>query len=227
MAILEVTLEQEYVGQQSINRFTYIQTGTPASVSPSFGLIAAMGAIASVGVYPVDKLMNIIALSQQVNVTFVQIAAKNLYSFTDFYQVPFVEPLVGDVEGEGLPPSNAHGYRTNRTRLDIRRGFKRFVGFPESGQAQGTLSGGQLALNDAVAEALGEVLTYNDEGNTLTYTPAILGRHAQADPEDETKKIYPYFATEALQLEHAMTSIIWEAYPTVRTQTTRQFGRGS
>lgn len=226
MAILEVTLEQSFAGQQCINRFTYIQGGTPAAVTPSFGLISALGAIPDTGLYPTGGVMWILSLAQSTGVDFVQIMAKNLYSNTDFYQTPFVTALAGQSSGDSLPPTSAYGLRTNRTRLDIRRGFKRFAGVPEGGQNAGTLSPVQLGLLQDVADVMSDVLEYDDEGNTLTYTPCILGRDAQTDPDDSTKRIYPYYPTESEQLSHAMTSIIWEPYETVRTQTTRQFGRG-
>lgn len=226
MAILEVTLEQSLVGQQAINRFTYIQSGTPATVSPSFGLVSALGAIESVGVYPTGGFCWVLALAQSAAVDFVQMSVKNLYSATDFYQVPFVVSLPGQIAGEMLPPTNAFGMRTNRTRLDIRRGFKRFAGVPEAAQSSGILTSTALDNLNALAEVMQDVLEYDDEGNTLLYTPCILGRDAQEDPDNPDKTIYPYYPTESAQLSHAMTSIIWEPYDTVRTQTTRQYGRG-
>lgn len=226
MAILEVTLEQEVAEMVAINRFTYVGTGTPAAVSMSFGLVSAMGAIPDTGQYPVSGLMRILSELQSNTIGFVSISVKNLYSFTDFYQTPFVVSLIGLQTGDALPPTNAWGFRTNRTRLDIRRGFKRFAGVSEAGQSEGIVAGAFLLLADAVAAAMSEVLEYDDEGNTLTYTPVILGRDAQPNPNDETLMIYPYFPTEAEQLEHVMSSIIWEPYTTIRTQTTRQYGRG-
>lgn len=227
MAILEVVLEQTFAGQQVINRFNYIQTGTPAAVSPSFGLVAALGAIPDAGVYPPLGLMAGIAFVQVSDVNFVSISAKNLYSVTDFYQTPFTVPLAGGAGAEGLPPTNATGFRTNRTRLDIRRGFKRLAGVPEAVQTNGVFTPAHLLVLDDVAGIMSDVLEYDDEGNTLVYTPCILKRDKQAHPTIPGSFVYPYFPTESAQLDNAMTSIIWEPYSTVRTQTSRQFGQGS
>jgi len=43
MALYEVVVEQSYAGQQCINRFNYVSSGTPSGVTGSFGLIAALG----------------------------------------------------------------------------------------------------------------------------------------------------------------------------------------
>lgn len=231
MALFEVVLSQSYGSQQIINRWTYEGSGVPASVSMSFALISALGAIPSVGVYDVNKLMRKIAGTQVSAVSFVGIQAKNIYLPTDFYATPFTTPLTGDNAGEGMSPANATGYRTNLVRTDISRAYKRFAGVSESnvGALGGMNSGFVTGAMAALAAEMTEVQTYVDEGNTLTFAPVVLSK-LKYDPNpnnpDGNHVAYKYYATEALQLQHIARSIIWEPYNTMRTQTSRQYGRG-
>jgi hypothetical protein len=77
-----------------------------------------------------------------------------------------------------------------------------------------------------VAGAMNAVLTYIDEGNTLTFTPIVAAKEKYQSNTNPVRFAYRYYASEALQLQHIMSSIIWSAYDTVRTQVSRQYGRG-
>ena len=233
MALYEVVLQQSYFGQEIINRWNYIGQGTPAAVSGSFALAFALGAIYdAVAVppgYPEDGLMRLIANAQANDVSFDFLSVRNIYSNTDFYETPFLNPLVGSVSGESLSPFVAFGFRTNRVRSDIRRGMKRLVGVTVTGVTEGgdiapaTMSGLLLPI----AEAMTDILEYNDEGNTLTFTPAIFGRERYLpDPERPDRPAYRYYPTENEQEDNAATGILWSPYNTARSQTSRQYGRG-
>lgn len=229
MPVMEAVLEQSYFGQQIINRFNYIGSGTPAAVSMSFALATALGAIETAGVYPGGGLMDNISECQVEDLDFVQLTVRDVYSFTDFYEVPFIVPLAGKLVGTAMSPISNLGFRSNRTRLDIRRGTKRFVGLTE----EVVTTGGVLtpsflagAVND-LAGTLAEPLLYDDEGNDLTFLPCIVSKEKYStNPPDDTKFAYRYYPTEVEQLEHIMSSIVWDAYGEVRSQTSRQYGKG-
>ena len=234
MAIMEIVLEQSYAGQQCINRFNYVASGTPATLSLSFALFQAVGALYDVlnpgNGYPSTGLMNAIADLQDSNVTFEQITVRDVYSVTDFYSSPFVNALVGDVSGDGLAPHNAFGFITNRVRTDVRRGTKRFVGVNESFSGeQGILQGSATSLCVALAAKMSAVLTVDDEGNTLTFTPAVCGKHRyEPNPGAYTppRYAYEYWEDEATQMLHTAQGIVWDYYPNIRSQVSRQRGRG-
>lgn len=229
MPVMEVTLQQSYASQEIINRWTYLASGTPAAVSFSFALISAMGAIESGGVYPAGGLMALLAACQSSQVSFVQIGARDVYSVTDFYETPFIVNLNGSRTGEPLSPINALGFRTNRTRTDIRRATKRFTGISENdvssfGSLQGAFVTGQAA---PLGAKMSEVLEYDDEGNTLSFAPIVCGKEKYAVPgSSPVRYAYRYYPTEEDQLDHIMESIAWDNYPEVRSQVSRQFGRG-
>lgn len=235
MAFFEVTLEQNFVGQQIINRFNYESSGIAAAVTPSFALTSALGAIYDAGPplvgYPPTGLMKRIADIQHTTVSFVSLRVINLYDFEDFYENPFVQPLTGSISSsEPLPPTSAYGFRTNVVRRDIRRGTKRFVGVPEGIQNAGTIANGTLTGGMAtLATAMGATLVYEDEGQSINFQPVILGRQ-RYNPEtglpSDTGTAWRYYPDAPDQAEHVARSIIWQPYTTVRTQTSRQFGRG-
>jgi len=228
MPIMEVTLEQLCEGQSTINRWNYLAGGTPAAVSHSFGLMSALGAIPDGGVYPPGGLVWLIANIQTPPVQFIEMTVRNVYGDTDFYTYPFQnEPLQGQYSDTMAPIFNAIGYRTNRVRQSIRRGQKRFVGVPE-GQVSG---GGQWDAGyitgylNPVAAAMSAVLSYDDEGNTLTYAPIVVAKEQYIpDPARPDRVAYKYYDTEVEQLEHVAQGIVWSVRSYVSHQTTRRYG---
>lgn len=229
MPILEVSLLQEFKQQRTVNRWTYLASGTPAAVSLPFGLASALGAIESAGVYPTGGMLWKIALIQSAQVTFNELVVRDVYDPEEFYTVPFIVELTGQVTGdESMPAFNAYGFRTNRTRLDVRRATKRFVGVTEGNQSGGDVDSTFLAgaITD-VATAMSAVLQYDDEGNTLSYSPIVCSKEKYAVPgSDPTRYAYRYYSTVSEQLDHIMEGIAWEPYSTIRSQTSRQLGRG-
>lgn len=234
MAIMEVTLAMTYRNQQCINRWNYISGGTPAAVSLSFALASAFGSIYDLVAvppgYPVDTPMSYIAAIVVAGVQFQQLTVKNVYSVTDFYQTPFVHPYVGNAAGTGSSPVLAAGFRTNLVRTDVARGTKRFVGISENFLAEGGVIE-ETAVDEMnnLAASMSEILTYDDEGNTLTFTPAVCGKQEydpNPDNPDANHRAYRYFPTEAEQLAKTASGVLWQAYDTARSQSSRQYGRG-
>lgn len=228
MPLMEIVLEQTYAGQECINRWNYLASGTPAAVSFSFALVTAFGAVPVAGVYPAGEMCTFIAQLQDNSVAFVQIGAKDVYSNVDFYETPFTVPLIGANGTTGLSPATAAGFRTNRTRLDIRRGTKRFVGVPNGAAGEGgLLSSAYQALMANLAAKMTETLEYDDEGNTLSFAPVIVGKQPYVpDPLRPDRIAYRYYPTFAEQDDHLASSIIWDNYTHTRTQNSRQYGRG-
>lgn len=229
MPIMEITLEGTFASQQIINRWNYLASGTPSAVSFSFALVSAFGAIEDGGSYPSGTVIDNIRLMVSSQYSFTQSLAKDVYDPVDFYQAPFIPSLAGAVAGESNSPVMAYGFRTNRTRLDIRRATKRFAGVVETeafsgGVIDSTFVDGEMAN---LASIMSQTITYDDEGNTLTFQPIVVGKEKYTpNPLAPEKVAYRYYETEAEQLDHIMTSILWEPYPRLRSQVSRQYGRG-
>lgn len=234
MPLFEVTLAGTYKNQQTINRWNYVGSGTPAAVIMSFALASAFGAVYDeVAVppgYPSDTVLYKISGFTSNEWTWQSLTVVNLYSDSDFYQTPFVNPYGGGNSGEAMSPVMAYGFRTNQVLRSVRRATKRFPGVMEDRVDDGgVINNTQLAtLNDAAAK-MSEVLSYDDEGNTLSFTPAVCGKqryNPTTHLPDPAGTAYRYYPTEAEQLTHTAQGVLWQAYDTVRSQVSRQYGRG-
>ena len=228
MAIMELKLRQIYAGQECLNVFNFVSNGTPAAVTLSLALVNAFGAIPSAGVYPATSFLQTLRALQSANVSYDFIEAKDVYSVTDFYGTAFNPNLAGAVSGESLSPAAAFGFRSNRTRSDIRRGSKRFVGVAEADNGTlGVIAGATVTRCQAMATALSTPITYVDEGQTITFSPIVVSKEEYDVPgSSPVRKAYKYYETETEQLQHIMTGAVWDYQTSVRTQGSRQYGRG-
>ena len=229
MALFEVTLQGLYYNQVCINRFNYQGTGTPAAVSMSFGLASALGFVQGTGStdFVVGTLGEALRNMVSDEFTFVQLQVRNIYSVLDFYDTPFNAGTVGDDTGaNAVSPAFAYGFRSNRTRTDIGRAYKRFAGVTEGNMIDGgIILPDMLTFMGTVAERMGATYTYDDEGNTLTYSPIVVSKEKYT-VEGSGKTAYRYYETQAEQEMHIATGIQWTPYETIRTQVSRQYGRG-
>jgi len=234
MALLEVVLNQTFFNQKCVNRFTYEASGTPAAVSLSFALASALGAVydltAIPPAYPPGTLIADLAALQSNDVIFNSLSAKNIYSVTDFYDTPFVPSLTGADTAQALSPIMAYGWRSNRVRTDVARGTKRFVGVTETFNTEGgVVAPGSTVIINMTAR-LSETLSYDDEGNMLTFVPVVCGKEkypVMKDGEPTGTFAYRYYETLAEQMEHTAVGVTWQAYDTLRGQASRQYGKGS
>lgn len=228
MPLYEVVLEQSFEGQQIINRWNYLMSGTPAAVTGSFALISVLGGLALSTTLTDGTVMGEIQTLQNSQVSFAQITARAVYIDDDFYGNAFLANTIGGQgnAGSAYPPSDAYGFRSSRVKQSIRRGYKRFVGCDTalvgSGGRINSSGDAQMAL---LATAMGAVLNYTDDGNSLSFSPCIASKLKYTTDSD--KIAYKYYETEAEQATHLAQGILWEPYDRTSTQTSRQYGRGS
>lgn len=228
MPVYSLKISQTYNGQQCINEYHYVGTGTPAAVTMSFALASAFGCIEAGGVYDPATPFGSIKALQITDVAYVEVVARNLYSNIDFYTTPFAAGAHGDASNASgqMSPFVAYSLRTNRVRTDIRRGQKRYVGVAEgSSGAFGAVEAGAYTALAAHAARLSDNLTYDDEGNTLTFTPCII--QLKKNLTDPDRGPYIPWPTEAEQLAHLASGVVWSANPLLSTQNSRKVGRGS
>jgi len=189
-------------------------------------LVSAMGFDPIAGSFTADTMAAAIQALVSNTVQWRQIICRNVYDPTDFIDLPFVPVATGAGTGEALSPINAFGCRSNRTRLDISRGFKRFPGVLESQcDTLGDLTSAARTALTAVAVAMGESLSFTDGTLTDTFLPVIVQKEKYTTGSGKTA--YKYWPTESVQLTKLAVGIVWEIYPQVRSQVSRQVGRGS
>lgn len=226
--LYEITMRGTYMGQQTINRWNYVSTGTPASVLGSFGLASAFGVIGDAGALPAGTLFAAVRdlVSAAWTCQGVEVRAVSNYAPTDFYERPFITTVGGSVGSDPSSPVLAYGFRSSRVRLDIGRATKRFAGVAEDYvTAGGALIEIALTKCSTLATRMTSVLSYDDEGNVISFSPCVVQKLRQVDTEGKVS--YVYYPTLAAQLEHVGLGIVWGAYPQVRSQVSRQYARGS
>jgi len=225
--LMELTLFQTFEGQVCVNRFNYVASGTPSAVTLSFALASAMGWLSGTTL-DADTVAGLLQAIQNAQTTFNSVLSRAVYIDDDFYDAPFLAGTVG-AQGNAASASSplaAYGFRSNRVKQSIGRGYKRFTGVEQSLLS----TGGDFvtAIEDNLqdlADALGDTLTYDDEGNTLTFIPAIVQKEKYV-VEESGKDAYRYYESQATQLTHTAQGVVWEFYPQMRSQTSRQYGRG-
>lgn len=228
MPVMELVLDRRYNNQQCISKYNYVASGIPSSVTLSFALASAFGVIPNTGIYPSNTPFQTLQAMQNAGVTYLETIVKDLYSVTDFYTAPFLSGVIGTggAASGALAAYEAYAFRTNRVRSDINRGHKRYEGVAESAvDAYGVVASAAMPTLDAHAEKLSEVLTYDDEGNTITFAPCIIKLKREGTPE--TGYDYVKWPTEAEQLANLAQGVEWSALNTTTTQNSRKVGRGS
>lgn len=226
--LYEITAVGTYFAQTVINRWNYNSAGTPATVSGAFALADAFGAIPApvTDVLPVDKALGYMMQALSTALSLTNVMVKALYDPVDFYEVPYVTPKSGGNAGQGMSPTAAYGFRTNIVRTDIDRGRKLLAGVVESAVgAGGVLDSGTVSALSNVASFWSDILTYDDEGNTMTFSPCVLAKQQYTTPSG--KRAYKKYATLAAQLEHTAIGVNWQPVLTQRTCRSRQYGHGS
>jgi hypothetical protein len=227
--LFEIVLQQSYYGQTLINRWNYISTSTPAAVTLSFGLTAAFGGIPDpvTHAFPADSIMLFMSQLQNTNLIYASLTALNVYELDDFYTIPYTSANHGtNGTGDAMSPTAAYGLRSTQVTRAIRAGHKRIGGVPEGMVAAGgvidTATPGSLL---SLAETMSNPLTYDDEGTTLTYIPVVVSKEKKHPPGKESWAYY-YYATLTEQMAHVAEGVIWSPMGNIRTQTSRQYGRG-
>jgi hypothetical protein len=227
VGIYEVVLRGELFAQRTINRWNYVSTGDPGTSIPSFGLFLAMGWEATAGALDTPSVAGYIQALVSSAFHFRAVQVKNVYDPTDFYEAFYVDDPVGGSGGECNSPFVAYGLVSNQVSLAIAKGHKRLAGVDEAlvGAGGVLISAGQDALED-IAVAMGAILNSIEGGGDVDFSPTIIQKEKRPTDADPTRDAYYYYATEAEQLDHAAIGVSWAGVDTVRSQTSRQYGRG-
>lgn len=229
MAQYEIMLEQKFAGQQIVNRWNYISGEIPAGQLGALLALVGMGFTPFTDVTPFDPdtVAGKLKALQAVAVNWVQAVAKNIFDPTDYYAYPFPAGTTSDNGGsEAESPVIAAGFATNRTRADVRRGQKRFAGLVEGQVGDvGVLTAGAVTAWQELGDTMADINLVPVDGSTVSFTPYVFGRKRTVDVDGKVS--YPYWPTAAEQLAHSMLITQWTLKSQIRTQGTRQYGRGA
>jgi hypothetical protein len=225
-SIYEVLIRQNYFDQECLNRIHYV-SDEALPVPTAFALAEAIGAnsLASAE-FDTDSLMGKLQALQNDALIYLEVQVKNLYSATDFFTVAYNPPPNADATGtQGMSPAVSYGVVSNRVTLAVRRGHKRFAGVSEGAvDAGGVLNSGGLTAVTAVADKLSEDAVATIGMATYTYHPAVLAFNKYTTESGKTA--YKPYDDADTQLAHAAIGVTYSVMTTVRTQRSRQYGRG-
>lgn len=226
MALYEVVLRQSYFSQSCLAVFNYFVPPVPLATPNSLELLTLMGFIPTGDplAFPADTIAAQLAGVQNSEVDFLSVEARELYSLTDFYEAVYSPAISGTGgSGEAMTPFVAYGLYSARVRTDIRRSQKRFVGVSE-----GSIYPGGEVSDTMIASLvdLAELMSATLEGAAADYQPCTISREKVVET-DPPRTIYRLYESEAEQEEHIATPLVWTPHEYVRSQTSRQYGRGS
>lgn len=228
MGLYEIVLQQMYAGQQCVNKWNYRSSEIPTGVSGAFKALVGMGFAPDTDIvaFGPDTIAGHLQALQYQGATFVQAIAKNIFDPLDYYTYAFPAGTHGAVESsQGLSPAAAYSFSTNRSRSDIHRGQKRFVGVVEANVDNlGVINSTALTALQALGDTMADVNLVPLETGSIQYTPYVFGTVDYVAPSG--KKAYKYYPSEATQLEHIMLITQWTPKDTMRTQVSRQYGHG-
>lgn len=218
-----VTLRMAALGQQIINRFDYF-VPTSMTGASALELLTLMGFVPTgdPATFPADTIASGIQQITSDDLSFLEVEVAELYTPTDFYVAAF-SPAAHGANGAGIASiTDAFGLFTNRVRTDIKRGFKRFGGVPSDAYAGGSMiDPTYMGLLTTLAASMSTLLA----GVTATYSPAVFQFEFYTTPRGNPA--YKKYTTSAEQSAHVAHPMVWAAYDSVRTQVSRQLGRGS
>jgi len=227
MGFYEVVLNTQYLEQKFVNRWNYFAEEDFPTSQGAFGLIQALGLYASGSPanFPVGTMGAAIQALLNEQVIFVQAYAKNIYNPFDFYDYAFPDDVVGGVAGAGISPVLAIGFTSSRTRTDIRRGQKRFGGIDGDWVTNGgALSATAITAANTLAARMSEDVEFDTGIGIFEYKPCIASKKKPS--EVPLSDGYEYWPTEDEQFGHSMFNIVWSVKDDIRTQGSRQYGRG-
>lgn len=230
--LLELTLQTRFAGQIFLNRFNYVwDEVSPSPDNLAQKLIDATGVNTYAGgEYEGNTLIWAIKAMLHQLCTFEIMTARdvdNVFDIAEFL-FPTGDAGQGSNIGDAAPPFVALGFRTSKTRGDIKRGAKRFSGLGENVfGTSGTISSAYLSLGNQVAVELSRILP---DGGTGQFKPAVVHKkkvevlNDDGGPTGRFK--YVYWGDDDLNVQNSMFPVVFDLVTSIRSQTSRQFGRG-
>lgn len=226
--LYEVALRGTYFGQETINRWNYVTTDPTTDHLGAFKLLGAMGFFQEGDplAYPTDKLFGKLFACCNSNLAFTDVYAKAIYDPLDFYEQPFNPTVAGGrAASGGDSPTLAFGFVTTRVRTDISRGTKRLPGVSAGDiELGGSIVSGQMDRLRALAIEMQTNIDDVTDSVTTTFKPTIVSKEKY--DTSPGRHAYRYYSTLTLQSAHWAQNFQWSPYDKVRTQTSRQYGRG-
>lgn len=204
---------QKLQSQQVIDTYFYVKL---AEVT---GFATDAEALASAWVAEVRP--SLLAV-QNAALSHVGIRCYNLFDPADMYEADYSVPVLGTVAGDFLANFNAWGFKSPRTRRDIRAGMRRIGGLTETQTTGSVPTGAALTLLNTLAIKFGQLLDAGSPTVTDSFAPIIVKRVKVALPNGHVSYRLPVNSAEG---EHVLATN-W-AFQQITTQNSRKVGNGA
>ena len=216
--LFEVTHVMDWQGQQAVNTYTYVCLG---SSDPSINGAAQLEQQWRTRFLMTDGMGFQCGAFQETLVS-VLVRVKNLYNPAEFAE--YLDGTTpGTAVGQPSSPYDAFSFRTPWLGSQIRRGFKRFPGVPETYGSGGVVQSAFVTLLGGMEDALNEVYTLTLGSETLSFSPCIVKRVKYVAPSGRDAYRLPENPTEGLFND----TTAWQLIPRLTTQNSRKIGYGA
>jgi hypothetical protein len=233
-AVMELTLSGLNQNQRWINRWNYYVAPPAGVLTLAAGMITPLGFVdVNTGVpgFQIGAGTFLYDLLQMTCNTFSvdTLQILNVRDPLDFYSTSIAPPFVGVLAQPAASPALTHKFRSSVVRRDIRPGQKAIGGVQrDQMDSGGGFNAAHLTKMQAFAARMSANLESTVGGNTITYQPCVVKkeRYAVSPGDPDTTYAYRYPVNEADLLANLAIGVTWSAISTVRTQVSRQYGRG-
>jgi hypothetical protein len=213
-SLWEVTVTAVLRQQQITNVFFYIRNSVtvPNAGSPADILTEEYG----------GTLIPLLKTRTSNQIDYRTLKVREVVGGFAFAETTFPENNVGAISGDCLPTFVAIQWFSPRTIGNIRAGYKRFAGVPESDTGNGIIITSLIDDWQAIATAFSQNIDIVESSVTVGYLqPVIVKRIKEVDEDDKVS----YRLPETLA-ELAYADANWSAREELTTQNSRKIGRG-
>jgi hypothetical protein len=224
--LYEITLKGTYFAQVVINRWNYYVPAIDGDAATANQLANAFGMPVTAGDFREDSVLAAIQAFQTSNMIYSSLFIRDVFSETDFTER--FPDAVGAVVGEAQSPVLSLGFRTDIKRLNVGRGMKRLAGVAEGATGTGgSITGTYITAGELIATRMSETIADAGADVSAAFIPCVAGKLKYVVPgSDPVRYAYKYFPDIDTQFDHLGIGVTWEMYDQVRTQGSRQYGRG-
>lgn len=224
--LLEMKIEYTWLAQRMMNTFQWAEITPEPLDGVAFALATAFGMIPVAGAYTAATPFAKMRQFMSNTVTFNRFTIRTLYSVTDFYEAPYLPGTVG-LSGnvtDDAAPFQAYGIRSNRVRTDVRPGSKRFAGVKEGNLTAGGLLDGTIkGVLQTFCDSINVPINATVGGQPYSFSSAILPKQTEEDNAGNPGEFWPSYSA---QLAKSAIGLTWSPVDQVRSQVSRQYGRG-
>lgn len=230
--LLEVVIKGTANGEMYINRLNFVASQAGITDSTSYFLLLSLGYLGITTAPTNGSVLDELLTCNSGTFQMTELVARNIFAVSDFITLPVGPTNYVGLNSGGSYYSNfsVQKLRSNLRRQDIGRGFLALDRPKESDvDDSGNLGATALGKLTALGIAIASVPAFTDDGENISWTSCVVGKEKYRTNPDSTKDptyAYRYYEDKDEQFEHLANGVQWSPMPKVRSQVSRQYGKG-